>query len=146
VCVFFEILVKNLLYPERARRAVWNSACGFSGRPSRSERGVPNLFVMHCAQQKNPKTGFSSIRMVEHYFHYHGGYSPNLMLFLAAPTQHTAPGAACNGCGAADLQPFAKAWSARSACLTRSAMADSMSGSRAFLPHEFCHFGRSPDE
>ena len=33
--------------------------------------------------------GFSHIRIVEHYFHYYGGYSPNPMLFLAAAAQRT---------------------------------------------------------
>src|SRR5438128_489895 len=28
--------------------------------------------------------GFSHIRIVEHYFHYYGGYSPNPIVFLAA--------------------------------------------------------------
>src|SRR5207253_7031957 len=35
------------------------------------------------------KLGFSHIRIVEHYFHYYGGYSPNPMLFLAAAAQRT---------------------------------------------------------
>ena len=35
------------------------------------------------------KLGFTHIRMVEHYFHYYGGYSPNPMLFLAAAAQRT---------------------------------------------------------
>src|ERR1700745_704085 len=33
--------------------------------------------------------GFSHTRIVEHYFHYYGGYSPNPMLFLAAAAQRT---------------------------------------------------------
>ena len=33
--------------------------------------------------------GFSHIRIVERYFHYYGGYSPNPMLFLAAAAQRT---------------------------------------------------------
>src|SRR5437899_10791636 len=35
------------------------------------------------------RLGFSHIRIVEHYFHYYGGYSPNPMLFLAAAAQRT---------------------------------------------------------
>jgi hypothetical protein len=33
--------------------------------------------------------GFTHIRIVEHYFHYYGGYSPNPMLFLAAAAERT---------------------------------------------------------
>ncbi len=33
--------------------------------------------------------GFSHVRIVEHYFHYYGGYSPNPIVFLAAAAQRT---------------------------------------------------------
>jgi alkanesulfonate monooxygenase SsuD/methylene tetrahydromethanopterin reductase-like flavin-dependent oxidoreductase (luciferase family) len=33
--------------------------------------------------------GFTHIRIVEHYFHHYGGYSPNPMLFLAAVAQRS---------------------------------------------------------
>src|SRR5207253_10644637 len=33
--------------------------------------------------------GYSHIRIVEHYFHYYGGYSPNPIVFLAAAAQRT---------------------------------------------------------
>ena len=36
------------------------------------------------------RLGFTHARIVEHYFHYYGGYSPNPMLFLAAVSQRTA--------------------------------------------------------
>ena len=39
--------------------------------------------------EESEKLGFSHIRIVEHYFHYYGGYSPNPMLFLAAAAQRT---------------------------------------------------------
>jgi len=35
------------------------------------------------------RLGFTHIRIVEHYFHHYGGYSPNPMLFLAAAAQRT---------------------------------------------------------
>src|SRR4029077_7439681 len=35
------------------------------------------------------RIGFSHIRIVEHYFHYYGGYSPNPIVFLAAAAQRT---------------------------------------------------------
>src|SRR5436190_22346091 len=37
-----------------------------------------------CLAEESEKLGFSHIRVVEHYFHYYGGYSPHPMLFLAA--------------------------------------------------------------
>src|SRR5258708_20884705 len=33
------------------------------------------------------RLGYSHIRIVEHYFHYYGGYSPNPIVFLAAAAQ-----------------------------------------------------------
>src|SRR5438067_12411907 len=33
------------------------------------------------------RLGFSHIRIVEHYFHHYGGYSPNPIVFLAAAAQ-----------------------------------------------------------
>lgn len=42
-----------------------------------------------CLVEESEKLGFSHIRIVEHYFHYYGGYSPNSMLFLAAAAQRT---------------------------------------------------------
>jgi len=35
------------------------------------------------------RLGFTHARIVEHYFHYYGGYSPNPMLFLSAASQRT---------------------------------------------------------
>ena len=42
-----------------------------------------------CLAEEAEKLGFTHIRIVEHYFHYYGGYSPNPMLFLAAAAQRT---------------------------------------------------------
>ena len=39
--------------------------------------------------EESEELGFSHVRIVEHYFHYYGGYSPNPMLFLAAAAQRT---------------------------------------------------------
>src|SRR5438067_12823511 len=35
------------------------------------------------------RLGYSHIRIVEHYFHHYGGYSPNPIVFLAAAAQRT---------------------------------------------------------
>src|SRR5438876_4812650 len=39
--------------------------------------------------EESEKLGFTHIRIVEHYFHYYGGYSPNPMLFLAPAALRT---------------------------------------------------------
>ena len=90
--------------------------------------------------------GFTHIRMVEHYFHYYGGYSPNPMLFLAAAAQRTRRVRLVTG---AVLPVFNHPLKLAG----EIGMLDAISGgrldvgfARAFLPHEFRRFGRSPDE
>jgi alkanesulfonate monooxygenase SsuD/methylene tetrahydromethanopterin reductase-like flavin-dependent oxidoreductase (luciferase family) len=90
--------------------------------------------------------GFSHIRIVEHYFHYYGGYSPNPMLFLAAAAQRTRHMRLVTG---AVLPVFNHPLKLAG----EIGMLDAISNgrldvgfARAFLPHEFRRFGRSPDE
>jgi len=90
--------------------------------------------------------GFTHIRIVEHYFHYYGGYSPNPMLFLAAAAQQTHRARLVTG---AVLPAFNHPLKLAG----EIGMLDAISGgrldvgfARAFLPHEFRRFGRSPDE
>jgi alkanesulfonate monooxygenase SsuD/methylene tetrahydromethanopterin reductase-like flavin-dependent oxidoreductase (luciferase family) len=92
------------------------------------------------------KLGFTHIRIVEHYFHYYGGYSPNPMLFLAAAAQRTRRSRLVTG---AVLPVFNHPLKLAG----EIGMLDAISGgrldvgfARAFLPHEFRRFGRSPDE
>jgi alkanesulfonate monooxygenase SsuD/methylene tetrahydromethanopterin reductase-like flavin-dependent oxidoreductase (luciferase family) len=92
------------------------------------------------------KLGFTHIRIVEHYFHYYGGYSPNPMLFLAAAAQRTRRARLVTG---AVLPTFNHPLKLAG----EIGMLDAISGgrldvgfARAFLPHEFRRFGRSPDE
>src|SRR6266478_702164 len=92
------------------------------------------------------KLGFAHIRIVEHYFHYYGGYSPNPMLFLAAAAQRTRRARLVTG---AVLPVFNHPLKLAG----EIGMLDAISGgrldvgfARAFLPHEFRRFGRSPDE
>jgi len=92
------------------------------------------------------KLGFTHIRIVEHYFHYYGGYSPNPMLFLAAAAQRTRRARLVTG---AVLPVFNHPLKLAG----EIGMLDAISGgrldvgfARAFLPHEFRRFGRSPDE
>ncbi|HXP03375.1 MAG TPA: LLM class flavin-dependent oxidoreductase [Stellaceae bacterium] len=97
-----------------------------------------------CAE--SDRLGFSHIRIVEHYFHYYGGYSPNPIVFLAAAAQRTKRARLVTG---AVLPAFNNPLKLAG----EIAMLDAISGgrldvgfARAFLPHEFRRFGRSPDE
>jgi len=92
------------------------------------------------------RLGFTHIRIVEHYFHHYGGYSPNPMLFLAAAAQRTRRARLVTG---AVLPVFNHPLKLAG----EIAMLDAISGgrldvgfARAFLPHEFRRFGVSPDE
>ncbi|HVH77848.1 MAG TPA: LLM class flavin-dependent oxidoreductase [Stellaceae bacterium] len=92
------------------------------------------------------RLGFSHIRIVEHYFHYYGGYSPNPIVFLAAAAQRTKRARLVTG---AVLPAFNNPLKLAG----EIAMLDAISGgrldvgfARAFLPHEFRRFGVSPDE
>ncbi|MBO0735816.1 MAG: LLM class flavin-dependent oxidoreductase [Alphaproteobacteria bacterium] len=90
--------------------------------------------------------GFTHIRIVEHYFHHYGGYSPNPMLFLAAAAQRTRRARLVTGA----LVPV---FNHPLKLAGEIGMLDAISGgrldvgfARAFLPHEFRRFARSPDE
>jgi alkanesulfonate monooxygenase SsuD/methylene tetrahydromethanopterin reductase-like flavin-dependent oxidoreductase (luciferase family) len=92
------------------------------------------------------RLGYTHIRIVEHYFHYYGGYSPNPIVFLAAAAQRTQRARLVTG---AVLPAFNHPLKLAG----EIAMLDAISHgrldvgfARAFLPHEFRRFGRSPDE
>ena len=92
------------------------------------------------------RLGYTHIRIVEHYFHYYGGYSPNPIVFLAAAAQRTRRARLVTG---AVLPAFNHPLKLAG----EIAMLDALSRgrldvgfARAFLPHEFRRFGRSPDE
>ena len=108
--------------------------------------GVDYFHDALCLGEEADKLGFSHIRIVEHYFHYYGGYSPNPMLFLAAAAQRTRRARLVTG---AVLPVFNHPLKLAG----EIGMLDAISGgrldvgfARAFLPHEFRRFGRSPDE
>ncbi|NEP09965.1 MAG: LLM class flavin-dependent oxidoreductase [Symploca sp. SIO2C1] len=90
--------------------------------------------------------GYSSVRIVEHYFHPYGGYSPNPILFLTAACQRTKMARMITG---AVLPAFNNPLKLAG----EIAMLDAISGgrldvgfARAFLPHEFARFGVSLSE
>src|SRR3989440_8795994 len=51
------------------------------------------------------RLGYSHIRIVEHYFHYYGGYSPNPIVFLPPAAQRARRGRPGDGAGVAGVQP-----------------------------------------
>ena len=90
--------------------------------------------------------GFTHIRTVEHYFHPYGGYSPNPIVFLSALSQRTRKARVITG---AVLPVFNNPMKLAG----EIGMLDAISGgraeigfARAFLPHEYEHFGISLDE
>src|SRR6266446_3850146 len=92
------------------------------------------------------RLGFTHARIVEHYFHYYGGYSPNPMLFLSAASQRTKRMRLVTG---AVLPVFNNPLKLAG----EIGMLDAISNgrldvgfARAFLPHEFRRFGISPNE
>src|SRR5579863_587140 len=90
--------------------------------------------------------GFAHVRIVEHYFHYYGGYSPNPMLFLAAAAQRTRQARLVTG---AVLPAFNHPLKLAGEIGMLDAISQGrldVGFARAFLPHEFRRFARSPDE
>jgi alkanesulfonate monooxygenase SsuD/methylene tetrahydromethanopterin reductase-like flavin-dependent oxidoreductase (luciferase family) len=111
------------------------------------ERAAEQYFreALDIAEEAD-RLGYSHIRIVEHYFHYYGGYSPNPIVFLAAAAQRTKRARLVTG---AVLPAFNNPLKLAG----EIAMLDAISGgrfdvgfARAFLPHEFRRFARSPDE
>ena len=77
------------------------------------------------------RSGYTHVRIVEHYFHYYGGYSPNPMVFLAAASQRTktrAPGHRARSSRRSTTRSRSRP---RSRCSTGSATGGSTSASRA---------------
>jgi alkanesulfonate monooxygenase SsuD/methylene tetrahydromethanopterin reductase-like flavin-dependent oxidoreductase (luciferase family) len=96
--------------------------------------------------EKAEGLGFTHARIVEHYFHRYGGYSPNPLIFLSALSQRTRSMRLVTG---AVLPIFNHPLKLAG----EIGMVDGISGgrldvgfARAFLPHEFRRFGVSPDE
>lgn len=92
------------------------------------------------------RLGYSHIRIVEHYFHYYGGYSPSPMLFLAAAATQTRRARLVTG---AVLPAFNHPLKLAGEIGMLDAISQGrldVGFARAFLPHEFRRFGRSPDE
>lgn len=90
--------------------------------------------------------GYTHVRIVEHYFHPYGGYSPNPIVFLTAASQRTQKARMVTG---AVLPVFNNPLKLAG----EIGMLDAISNgrldvgfARAFLPHEFQKFGVSLNE
>ena len=89
--------------------------------------------------------GFGHVRIVEHYFHYWGGYSPNPIVFLTAASQRTRRARLVTGAVLPSFNHPLK-------LAGEIGMLDAISGgrldvgfARAFLPYEFRHFAVEMD-
>ena len=92
------------------------------------------------------RLGFAHARIVEHYFHRYGGYSPNPLIFLSALSQRTKTLRLVTG---AVLPVFNNPLKLAGEIGMVDALSDGrldVGFARAFLPHEFRRFGVSPDE
>jgi alkanesulfonate monooxygenase SsuD/methylene tetrahydromethanopterin reductase-like flavin-dependent oxidoreductase (luciferase family) len=90
--------------------------------------------------------GYSHVRTIEHYFNAYGGYSPNPLVFLAAAAQITRKARLVTG---AVLPAFNNPLKLAGEIAMVDALCDGrldVGFARAFLPHEFAHFGVSLDE
>src|SRR5205085_7102239 len=92
------------------------------------------------------RLGYSHIRIVEHYFHPYGGYSPNPIVFLSAASQRTRQARLVTG---AVLPVFNHPLKLAGEIGMLDAISEGrldVGFARAFLPHEFRRFGISPNE
>lgn len=92
------------------------------------------------------RLGFSHARIVEHYFHRYGGFTPNPLLFLSALSQRTTHLRLVTG---AVLPVFNNPLKLAGEIAMVDALSDGrleIGIARAFLPHEFRRFGISTDE
>ena len=90
--------------------------------------------------------GYSHVRIVEHYFHPWGGYSPNPIIFLTAASQRTKRARLVTD---AVLPAFNHPLKLAGELAMLDAISDGrldIGFARAFLPYEFRHFGVSMDE
>jgi len=90
--------------------------------------------------------GYHHVRTVEHYFLPYGGYSPNPVVFLAAAAQVTRHARLVTG---AVLPAFNNPLKIAGELGMLDALSDGRLDcgfARAFLPHEFQHFGVKLDE
>ena len=139
-------LVKSGLEAARGERKCNSGYSSFPNVKPEQKAGAEYFREALTLAEEADNLGFTHIRIVEHYFHHYGGYSPNPMLFLAAAAQRTRRARLVTG---AVLPVFNHPLKLAG----EIGMLDAISGgrldvgfARAFLPHEFRRFGRAPDE
>jgi alkanesulfonate monooxygenase SsuD/methylene tetrahydromethanopterin reductase-like flavin-dependent oxidoreductase (luciferase family) len=114
----------------------------------RPEDKSPAAYYRDCLEivERAEPLGYTHVRIVEHYFHYYGGYSPNPFVFLAAAAQRTKTARLVTGaCIPAFNNPLKLAAEIAELDGISNGRVD-VGFARAFLPHEFRTFGISPDE
>src|SRR6185437_8324553 len=89
---------------------------------------------------------YATIRIVEHHFHWYGGYSPNPLLFLAAAAQRTKQARLVTGAVLPVFNNPLKLAGEIAMCDAIARGRLDVGFARAFLPHEFRKFGISMDE
>lgn len=114
----------------------------------RPEDKAPNEYFRDCLEivELSEPLGYTHVRIVEHYFHYYGGYSPNPVVFLAAASQRTTKSRLVTG---AIIPAFNNPLKVAAEIAMLDGICDGrldVGFARAFLPHEFRRFGISPDE
>lgn len=114
----------------------------------RPEDKAANAYFRDCLEivERAEPLGYSHVRIVEHYFHYYGGYSPNPVVFLAAASQRTKRARLVTG---AIIPAFNNPLKVAAEIAMLDGICDGrldVGFARAFLPHEFRRFGISPDE
>jgi len=92
------------------------------------------------------RLGYATIRIVEHHFHWYGGYSPNPLLFLAAAAQRTKQARLVTGAVLPVFNNPLKLAGEIAMCDAITHGRLDVGFARAFLPHEFRKFGVSLDE
>jgi alkanesulfonate monooxygenase SsuD/methylene tetrahydromethanopterin reductase-like flavin-dependent oxidoreductase (luciferase family) len=112
------------------------------------EEKPADIYFDECLRlvEQADELGFHHVRIVEHYFHRYGGYSPNPIAFLTAASQRSRRVRLITG---AVLPAFNHPLKLAG----EVGMLDAISKgrlevgfARAFLPHEFARFGVSLDE
>ena len=112
-----------------------------------AERAANNYF-RDCLElvSRAEDLGYTHVRIVEHYFHSYGGYSPDPLVFLAAASQRTTKLRLIAG---AVLPVFNHPLKLAGQIGMVDAISDGrleVGFARAFVPHEFQRFGVDLDE
>src|SRR6266478_9966505 len=114
----------------------------------RPEEKAAEVYFDECLRlaAQADELGFHHIRIVEHYFERYGGYSPNPITFLSAASQRTRQMRLITGAVLPIFNhPLKLAGEIGMLDAISSGRLD-VGFARAFLPHEFRRFARSPDE